>query len=92
MDYTNIVTSTFGNAISLLVDGNNNTFPVYTLGAVSGFVPYPGFRSRIQNFGKRLCFAGRMNFMDRGAGITVFGSNDGETWTRITPEENGVYR
>ena len=26
-----------------------------------------------------------MNFVDRMAGTTVFGSNDGETWTRITP-------
>ena len=31
MDYTRIVTSTFGDAISLLADGNDNTFPVFSL-------------------------------------------------------------
>ncbi|HTG70110.1 MAG TPA: discoidin domain-containing protein [Candidatus Udaeobacter sp.] len=84
MDYTNIVTSTFGNAISLLVDGNDNTFPGYTL------APYPNLY-HILDFGPdykvsadAFAFEGRMNFTDRMAGMTVFGSNDGDNWTRIT--------
>ena len=28
-----------------------------------------------------------MNFVDRAAGSVVFGSNDNENWTRLTPEE-----
>ena len=29
----------------------------------------------------------RMNFVDRAAGSVIFGSNDKENWTRLTPEE-----
>ncbi|MBW7452960.1 discoidin domain-containing protein [Paenibacillus sepulcri] len=85
IDYSKIVTSTFGDAISLLVDGNDNTFPVYSL------APYPNLY-HILDFGldykvsaDSFAFEGRMNFVDRMAGSTVFGSNDGENWTRITP-------
>ena len=87
MAYTNIITSTFGNSISLLVDGNNNTFPVYSL------APYPNLY-HILDFGPdykltadAFAMQGRMNFVDRMAGMTVFGSNDKENWTRITPEQ-----
>ncbi|MDQ0874542.1 hypothetical protein QFZ77_003201 [Paenibacillus sp. V4I3] len=87
MAYTNMITSTFGNSISLLVDGNNNTFPVYTL------APYPNLY-HILDFGPdykltadAFAMQGRMNFVDRMAGMTVFGSNDKENWTRITPEQ-----
>ena len=34
MDYSNMVTSTFGNSISLLTDNNNNTFPGYWLACI----------------------------------------------------------
>ncbi|MBD2867131.1 OmpL47-type beta-barrel domain-containing protein [Paenibacillus arenilitoris] len=85
MDYGKIVTSTFGSAISLLTDGNDNTFPVYSL------APYPNL-FHILDFGldynvsaDSFAFEGRMNFVDRMAGSTVYGSNDGENWTRITP-------
>lgn len=85
MNYTRMVTSTFGNAISLLADGNDNTFPVYSL------APYPNLY-HILDFGldykisaDAFAFEGRMNFVDRMAGSTVFGSNDGENWTRLTP-------
>lgn len=85
MDYPSLVTSTFGNAISLLADGNDNTFPVYSL------APYPNLY-HILDFGldykisaDAFAFEGRMNFVDRMAGSSVFGSNDGENWTRLTP-------
>ncbi|WP_261305048.1 OmpL47-type beta-barrel domain-containing protein [Paenibacillus andongensis] len=87
MDYTNIVTSTFGNSISLLVDNNNNTFPV------AGLAPYPNLY-HIMDFGPdykvsatAFGIQGRMNFVDRSAGSVVFGSNDKENWTRLTPSE-----
>lgn len=85
MNYTSLVTSTFGNAITLLTDGNDNTFPAYSL------APYPNLY-HIIDFGPdyklsadAFAFEGRMNFVDRMAGSTVFGSNDRENWTRLTP-------
>ncbi len=87
MDYTGIVTSTFGNSISMLVDNNNNTYPVYTL------APYPDLY-HILDFGPnykvsatQFGLQSRMNFVDRMAGSIVLGSNDRVNWTRLTPEE-----
>ena len=87
MDYTNIVKSTFGNSISLLVDGNNNTYPVYTLAPAPDLSHTLDFGANYKITASAFSFQARMNFIDRGAGITVFGSNDGDTWTRITPGE-----
>lgn len=88
MDYPKLVSSsTFGDSLSMLTDGNNNTFPVYTL------APYPDLY-HILDFGpsfkisaKAFSLQSRMNFVDRMAGSAVFGSNDKLTWTRLTPEE-----
>ncbi|MNW28815.1 Bacterial Ig-like domain (group 4) [compost metagenome] len=87
MDYTGIVDSTFGSSISMLVDDNNNTYPVYTL------APYPDLY-HILDFGPsykisatRFGLQSRMNFVDRMAGSALFGSNDRVNWTRLTPEE-----
>ena len=83
MDYSQIVTSTFGDVISLLVDNNDNSFPVYSLAPELYHIIDFGadYKVTAQAFG----FEGRMNFDDRMAGITVFASNDGVNWTRITP-------
>ncbi|QUL53415.1 S-layer homology domain-containing protein [Paenibacillus tritici] len=88
MDYPQLVSSsTFGSSISMLTDGNNNTFPVYTL------APYPDLY-HILDFGPgykisatAFSLQSRMNFVDRMAGSAVFGSNDKLSWTRLTPEE-----
>lgn len=88
MDYPGIVSSsTFGTSISMLTDGNNNTYPVYTL------APYPDLY-HILDFGPNykvsataFSLQSRMNFVDRMAGSSVFGSNDKATWTRLTPDE-----
>ncbi|MFD3258326.1 S-layer homology domain-containing protein [Paenibacillus lentus] len=83
MDYSNIVTSTFGDSISLLVDDNDNSFPVYSLAPdLYHIVDFgPDYKVTAEAFG----FEGRMNFDDRMAGTTVYASNDGVNWTRITP-------
>lgn len=85
IDYPGIVTSTFGNGISSLTDGTADTF--------TGFLTYPNAR-HILDFGADYKVAatafglqGRMNFADRGAGITFYGSNDKVNWTRITAGE-----
>jgi large repetitive protein len=85
MDYTKtVVSSTFGSSLSLLADGNNNTYAAYTL------APYPNLY-HILDFGpdfkvsaNAFAMQGRMNFTDRMAGSAVFGSNDGANWTRLT--------
>lgn len=87
MDYTGIVKSTFGDSISLLVDGNDNTFPVFTLAQYPSLFHILDFGADYKVTADAFSFEGRMNFVDRMAGTTVFGSNDGETWTRITPEQ-----
>ena len=85
MDYSQLVTSTFGTSLPLLVDDNDNTFPVYSL------APYPDLY-HILDFGAdykitadAFAMEGRMNFDDRMAGTTMFGSNDGVNWERLTP-------
>lgn len=80
-----MVTSNIGNSISLLTDGNNNTYPVYTLAPEMQYVLDfgPDFRVSATSFAMQ----GRMNFVDRMAGSVAFGSNDGENWTRLTPDE-----
>lgn len=85
MDYTQSVTSTFGSAISLLADGNDNTFPVFSLAQYPNLYHILDFGADYKISADAFAFEGRMNFVDRMAGTTVFGSNDGETWTRITP-------
>lgn len=87
MDYTGMVTSTFGDSISLLVDGNDNTYPVYSLAAYPSLYHILDFGADYKITADAFAFEGRMNFVDRMAGTTVFGSNDGDTWTRITPEQ-----
>ncbi|WP_248924001.1 OmpL47-type beta-barrel domain-containing protein [Paenibacillus hamazuiensis] len=85
MDYAKIATSTFGSAISLLADGNNNTFAAYTLAPNLYHVLDFGLDYKIS--ADAFAMQGRMNFTDRMAGSAVFGSNDGVNWTRLTPGE-----
>lgn len=85
MDYTNVVNSTFGDAISLLVDNNNNTYPVYTLAPDLYHVLDFGIDYKVS--ASAFSLQSRMNFVDRMAGMTVFGSNDMSNWKRLTPGE-----
>lgn len=85
IDYHDIVTSsTFGTSIVNLVDGNNTTGFAYTL------APYPNLY-HILDFGPdykvtATSFGFQSNiFADRLAKSAVFGSNNKETWTRLTP-------
>ncbi|WP_228745101.1 discoidin domain-containing protein [Paenibacillus sp. S150] len=85
MDYSNAVASTFGSSISLLVDNNNNTFPVYTLAPDLSHILDFGADYKIT--ADAFSLQSRMNFVDRMAGSAVFGSNDKENWIRLTPGE-----
>ncbi|WP_442576371.1 PxKF domain-containing protein [Microbacterium sp. F51-2R] len=83
LDYPSLVaTSTAGASTSLLVDDNPQTGTVYgqavNLSHVFDFGPFARVRADR--------FALRSNiFEDRLANSAVFGSNDGASWTRLTP-------
>ncbi|WP_254438212.1 putative Ig domain-containing protein [Paenibacillus sp. DCT19] len=87
MDYTEIVTSTFGSSISMLVDGNNNTYPVYSLAPNPDLYHILDFGPNYKVSAERFGLQSRMNFVDRMAGSAIFGSNDRINWTRLTPDE-----
>jgi hypothetical protein len=84
MDFTRCAVSPeLGKAIWCLADGNNDTFPVYTLarGRNYTFDFGPNFKFSAEGFAMQ----GRLNFEDRMAGTVFFGSDDAKAWTRLTP-------
>ncbi len=87
LDYASTVTSsTFGTGISSLIDSDAGTFA--------------GFRRTIDlyhilDFGidhkvnaSAFGIQARTGFPDRGAGVTVYASNDFQNWIRITSDES----
>jgi hypothetical protein len=91
LDYTGLMqSSTVGNYISLLADGNDNTFPLEYLAQESGHLYDfgPDYKITADAF----ALEGRMNFVDRMAGSAVFGSNDNVNWTKLTAEETKFVR
>lgn len=82
MDYSNmLVDATFGNGAPLLLDnyagswvgGNSELTHIMDFG--------PDFKVSAAAFELQV----RASFPERLGGTTVFGSNDKETWTRLTP-------
>ncbi len=86
MDYSNIVTSTFGTGISALVDNDNDTFTGFRSG-YSNLFHILDFGINYKVSASAFGIQSRMNFVDRAAGSVVYGSNDNENWTRLTPGE-----
>lgn len=85
MDFARIVdSSNIGESIGLLVDNNDDTFPVYSLAKdLNHTIDFgPGFRFSAAAF----AMEGRLNFEDRMADAKFFGSNDGTNWTELTPK------
>ena len=83
MDYPKIVAqSNIGELIALLTDGNNDTFPVYSLAKDLNYIFDfgPDFRISASAF----ALQGRLNFENRTQDTAFFGSNDGKTWTQLT--------
>lgn len=85
LDYSEMVSSAMGNNTILLVDNDNDTFAGFASGSNPSQVLDFGadFKISANAFGVQ----SRMNFIDRGAGIAIYGSNDNENWTRLTPGE-----
>jgi len=83
MDFPKVVASSnIAQAMSLLVDGNDDTFVGYYL-VPDGYYEFdfgPDFKFSATAF----AMEGRVNFEDRMAGVKFYGSNDGKTWTELT--------
>jgi hypothetical protein len=92
MDYTNLffkssLATNFGDWAANGVDNNTDSFIAYTIARDSN-------RTMILDFGPSFKVAAnafqiqpRTSFPERVGGVTIFGSNDNENWTRITPDE-----
>jgi hypothetical protein len=85
MDFPKAVASSnIGDAMSLLVDGNDDTFAGFYL-IKDHYIEFdfgPDFTFSATAF----AMEGRVNFEDRMADVKFYGSNDGRTWTELTPE------
>jgi hypothetical protein len=85
MDFPQIVASSdIGESISLLVDGNDDTFPGFYLIQDRNYVFDfgPDFKFSATAF----AMEGRLNFEDRMENTTFYGSNDKKNWVKLTPE------
>jgi len=89
MDFPKAVASSnIAGAMSLLVDGNSDTFPGFYL-VKDGYYEFdfgPDFKFSANAFAMQ----GRVNFEDRMDGVKFYGSNDGKTWTELTPEATRI--
>lgn len=85
MDFPKAVASSnIDGAMSLLVDGNSDTFPGFYL-VKDNYYEFdfgPDFKFSASAFAMQ----GRVNFEDRMDGVKFYGSNDGRTWTELAPE------
>jgi hypothetical protein len=84
MDYPKLVAaSNIGDLIGLLVDSNDDTFPVYTLAKDLNYMFDfgPDYQISATAFG----IEGRLNFENRAQDVTFFGSIDAKNWTQLTP-------
>ena len=85
MDFTKVVVSSnISQAMRLLIDGNDDTFVGFYL-APDGYHEFdfgPDFKFSATAFSVQ----GRVNFEDRAQGVKFYGSNDGKTWTELTPK------
>ncbi|MDF7808366.1 putative Ig domain-containing protein [Pontiellaceae bacterium B12219] len=83
VDYPKIaVSSEIGNSIGLLIDSNDDTFPLSGLAKDMGYIFDfgPDFQMSFSAF----AMEGRMNFEDRMEGTVFYGSNDQEKWVELT--------
>ena len=84
MNYLNMfVSSTFGNAIPALMDNTNDSFVCYCVAQnLTHTMDFgPSFKISANAFELQV----RASFPERIGGVAIFGSNDKENWTRLTP-------
>ncbi|MDF2938595.1 MAG: coagulation factor 5/8 type domain protein, partial [Paenibacillaceae bacterium] len=84
MDYVNMgVTSTFGTQIASLVDNAPDSFAGYYLTGDRSFIIDFGADFKVSADAVKLQV--RAGFPERIGGAALYGSNDRENWTRLTP-------
>jgi hypothetical protein len=84
MNYINMLeSSTFGNAVPNLLDNTNDSFVgYYTAQDRTHFMDFgPNYKIAARVFELQV----RASFPERIGGVALFGSNDKENWTRLTP-------
>jgi hypothetical protein len=84
MNYANMfVSSTFGTAVPSALDGLPDTYVAYTqaVNLTHTFDFGPSYKIAANAFQLQV----RASFPERIGGIAMFGSNDNQTWTRLTP-------
>ncbi|MEK4105950.1 discoidin domain-containing protein [Paenibacillus sp. FSL R10-2791] len=84
VNFTNMfVSSTFGNAVPNLLDNTNDSFVgYYTAQDRAHYMDLgPDFQISAESFELQV----RASFPERIGGVAMFGSNDKENWTRLTP-------
>lgn len=79
MDYPKIASANIGPLVSLLADGNDDTF---TGSKDENFLLDFGANYRVTV--SAFAMEGRLNFEVRGQDMVLFGSNDGKDWTQLT--------
>ncbi|MCL6603179.1 MAG: discoidin domain-containing protein [Paenibacillus sp.] len=89
MNYANMfVASTIGNGVPNLLDNYAGSFAVYTSAKnLTHTMDFgPSFKVSANAFELQV----RASFPERIGGVTLFGSNDGTTWIRLTPDTTKV--
>ncbi|MFM9278720.1 discoidin domain-containing protein [Paenibacillus jiagnxiensis] len=79
-----IATSSFGNYLPSITDDNDNSYVAY--GLAPDQYHTLDFGSRFKITAQAFEIQGRRSFPERIAGLAVFGSNDGDKWTRLTDQ------
>ncbi|MBU5595498.1 FIVAR domain-containing protein [Amphibacillus sp. MSJ-3] len=89
IDYSRmLVSSTFGDQLINLLDGKPDSFAGYYLADnLKYYMDFgPSYKISADSFQMQV----RAGFPDRIGGVAVFGSNDKENWTRLTPDTTEV--
>ncbi|MFB5673434.1 discoidin domain-containing protein [Paenibacillus terreus] len=76
--------SSFGNYLPSITDDNDNSYVAY--GLAPDQYHTLDFGSRFKITAQAFEIQGRRSFPERIAGLAVFGSNDGDNWTRLTDQ------
>ncbi|SFU90721.1 discoidin domain-containing protein [Pseudoduganella namucuonensis] len=89
MNYAKMLaSSTFGTNVPNALDNAPDTFVVYTLAQNLSHTLDFGVNYRVSASAFQLQV--RASFPTRIGGVAIFGSNDNETWTRLTPGQTEV--
>ncbi|MVW59649.1 hypothetical protein GPY61_06875 [Massilia sp. NEAU-DD11] len=92
MDYTNLFFKTnlvtnFGDWAANGVDDNTDSFIAFTIARDTNHTFTLDFGPSFKVAANKFQLQPRTSFPERVGGVTIFGSNDNENWTRISPDE-----